>query len=283
MSIQEGSFTMKKMTGGLLVLATIFAASAGDLTAQKGRRGPQGQGQIAGQGGQRAQMQDMRGRQAQRMRSQQMRHLGAQMQGRRARQDGVEAIMRMRERLELTDSQVGELDGLRSQSVARRNAQMAMMSEMRSKLAAGQIQRSEIMAVMEAQREGADGIREQHRERIDAILTEGQSESLQQMRQVGLAFQAGRAAGAARGQQAGRGVRSQRGARGGYEGQGMRARGDDDRGSAAQMRGRRGRGGAQPPVPGRGMMRGRGGPIGADSIGDDTTGIGISNTDIGPV
>ena len=57
---------MKKMTGGLLVLATIFAASAGDLTAQQGRRGPQGQGQIAGQGGQRAQMQDMRGRQAQR-------------------------------------------------------------------------------------------------------------------------------------------------------------------------------------------------------------------------
>jgi len=260
MSIQEGSFTMKKMTGGLLVLATLLVTGAGDLTAQQSRRGQQRQGPAAVQGARGAQVQGMRGR---------------QMQGRGADQGGVEAIMRMRERLELTDAQISELDGLRSQGVTRRNAQMATMAELRSRMAAGEIQRSEIIATMEAQREGADGIREQHRARIDAILTEGQRESLQQMQRVGRAFQAGRAAGAARGGPAGRGMRAQRGSGGG---QGIRARGPAGRGPGAGMRGRGGQGDQRgPPMRGRGMMRGpggQGGPIGADSAG-----IGIAGSE----
>jgi hypothetical protein len=95
----------------------------------------------------------------------------------------VEAIMRARERLELTEAQVESLDALRREAVLDRTAEMAELQEMRSQLEAGQIQRSELMAFMEERRAGRQEAVERQRERVEAILSEDQLETLQQMRQ----------------------------------------------------------------------------------------------------
>ena len=95
----------------------------------------------------------------------------------------VESIMRARERLELTEGQIESLDAIRREAVQSRTAEMSELQEMRSQLEAGQIQRSELMAFMEDRREGRQEAVEQQRERVEAILTEDQLETLQQMRQ----------------------------------------------------------------------------------------------------
>ena len=149
---------MKKTVGGLLVLATVMATGAADLTAQQGRR-------------------------------------GAQMGADRGQRGGVERIMQMRERLELTDNQLAQLDALRSTSVARRTAAMAQISELQSQLAAGQIERSDFMAAMEGRRDETEGVAEAHRTQIKSLLTDAQRETLEQASQRGRAFRAGVAAG----------------------------------------------------------------------------------------
>lgn len=142
---------------------------------------------------------------------------------------GVEAIMRMRDGLELTDDQLTALEAIRSQSVQDRNAGMAEMAEMRSQLAAGEIQRSEMMAFMEQRREASAGVADQRRGSIDGILDDSQRESLR-----------------ARGQAVRRGqMRARRGA------QGMRSRGNAH-GARAGMRGARG---GRPGMSGRGNLR----------------------------
>lgn len=145
---------MKMTTGGFLVLATffgtLFAGGATDLAAQQGRRGPQ-----------------MRG-----------------MEGRpEARQDGgIESIMRLSERLELTEDQMDELDAIRRANVERRTADMVEMTEVQSEYAAGLIRRSDVMAVREDQEEARRGRAGQQRESLQAILTEGQQDSLNRLR-----------------------------------------------------------------------------------------------------
>ena len=112
---------MKMTTGGLLVLATLLATGATDLAAQQDRRGPQ--------------MRGLEGRQE-------------------ARQGGGgESIMRLRERLELTEDQMDQLDAIRRDNVQRRTADMAEMTEVQSQYAVGLIRRSDVMAVMEDQEE----------------------------------------------------------------------------------------------------------------------------------
>jgi len=93
----------------------------------------------------------------------------------------VESIMRARERLELTEQQIQQLDALRRESVQRRNAEMAQIAELRSQLEAGQARRSDLMAAMEDQQEARQATAEQRRASIDAVLTEAQRETLQQM------------------------------------------------------------------------------------------------------
>jgi hypothetical protein len=94
----------------------------------------------------------------------------------------VEAIMRARERLELTEEQIGQLDAIRRETVAQRTAEMAQRAELRSQLEAGQIRQSELMAAMEDQRDAREARAEERRASIDAILTDVQRESVQQMR-----------------------------------------------------------------------------------------------------
>jgi hypothetical protein len=95
---------------------------------------------------------------------------------------GVEAIMRARETLALTDDQISRLDAIRREIVAQRSAEAAEMAELRSRLAAGQIRRSEMMAAQEDRQAAAEGRAEARRDRIDAVLTEEQRASVEQMR-----------------------------------------------------------------------------------------------------
>lgn len=94
----------------------------------------------------------------------------------------VEAIMRAQERLELTEDQLASLDAIRQQAVQERTAAMAEREEMRSRLDAGLVERSEVMALAERQRDARQATAEQRRERIDAVLTDSQREQLQEMR-----------------------------------------------------------------------------------------------------
>lgn len=94
----------------------------------------------------------------------------------------VEAIMRARETLALTDDQIGRLDAIRREIVSQRSAEMAEMSELRSQLAAGQIRQSEVMAAQEDRQAAAEGRAEERRARIDAVLTEEQRAQVEQLR-----------------------------------------------------------------------------------------------------
>jgi hypothetical protein len=80
---------------------------------------------------------------------------------------------------------------------------MAEMAEMRSRLRAGEIRRSELMAFMEDRRDANAGVADEQRARVDAVLSEEQLAAVQEMRT--------RARGDMRGRQ---GVR--RGPRGGF-------------------------------------------------------------------
>lgn len=183
---------MKWTMGGAIALSALIMMSANDISAQ--------------------QVDEARNR-------------GSLRQG-----PGVEAIMRMRDRLELTEDQLTALEAIRGQSVQDRNAGMAEMAEMRSRLAAGEIQRSEMMAFMEQRREASTGVAEQRRGSIDGVLNDSQRESLQ----------------AARGQAVRRGqMRARRGA------PGMRSRGNGG-GVGPQMRDSRG---GRPGMSGRGDWR----------------------------
>ena len=141
---------MKMTMGGFLVLATLFSTGMTDVTAQQGRRGPQLRGVEGRQG---------------------------------ARQDGgVESIMSLRARLELTEDQMDQLDAIRRENLRLRTAAMAEMTEVKSQYAAGLIRRSDVMAAMEDREEARRGLAEQQRESLQAILTEGQQESLNSAR-----------------------------------------------------------------------------------------------------
>ena len=182
---------MRTTTGGLLLLAALLATGSLEVSAQQGR--------------------GMRGGQAMR---------GA---------DVVEGIMRMRDRLELTDEQLGPLDAIRAENVQRRTAEMVEMTEVQSRYAAGQIERSDVMAAMEGRRDAMRGTSDADRNRIEAILTEAQLENLGELRSRGRAFSNGRASGMS-GRSGRSGFRNQRGGqnRGGFRG---------GRGSSGQNRG----------------------------------------------
>lgn len=94
----------------------------------------------------------------------------------------VESIMRASERLELTEEQLESLEAIRRDLVEQRVAEMAEVTELRSQLQAGQIRRSDLMAALEDRRDAARARAEERRASIEAILTEEQTEALQQLR-----------------------------------------------------------------------------------------------------
>ncbi len=149
------------------------------------------------------------------------------------RGQGVEAIMRLREQLELDEGQIQQLDQIRQEAVQRRTAHQAEMEELRSRVRAGQMEVEALREVVEARQEVAEAMREQQQERIDAILSDAQREELENMRGRARAFERGRRSGMRRGGSGALGARTFRGQRGfrgpdGF-GPGMRQRGRLDR------------------------------------------------------
>lgn len=127
---------------------------------------------------------------------------------RAVRGSAVESIMSMRDRLELTDDQISALDRIRAERVQERSTLQAEMAEMRSRLQAGQIRQSEMMAFLEDRADARRDDAEERQAEIEAILDEAQIEMLDDLRTRTRAFVRGRAS--ARG---GRGVRGARGPR----------------------------------------------------------------------
>lgn len=125
-----------------------------------------------------------------------------------ARLPSIEAVMAMRERLSLTDDQIARLDDLRAESVERRSAAQAEVAEMRSRLAAGQIQRSEMMAFIEDRQAQAGDVREEQRARLESVLDATQLETLLEARGRTRAFARGRASARRGGRDGLRGPRS---------------------------------------------------------------------------
>lgn len=105
---------------------------------------------------------------------------------------GVEMIMRQRERLQLTEDQVERLDAIRREAVQRRAAHQTQMAELRSRVAAGEMEPGELREQAQAMRQGAEEIQRQQRERIEAVLTDAQKETLQEWGARARAFQMGR-------------------------------------------------------------------------------------------
>lgn len=151
------------------------------------------------------------------------------------RGQGVEMVLRLRDRLELTDPQVEQLNALRQEAVERRSAHQAQMDELRSRVMAGEMTRAELLEIAQARREGGQEVRDQQRERVEAVLNEDQLQELETIRATARGFARGRAS-------AQRGLRS-----GGGQGQGC----------PGALQGRGGRAGAWGPGA-RGGARGPG-------------------------
>ena len=105
---------------------------------------------------------------------------------------GVEMILRQRERLELTEAQVAQLDKIRQELVAQRTAHQAEMAELRSKVRAGESEPAALREQLQARRDSAQQIRAQQQERVQAILTDAQKDSLQSWSDRARGFQMGR-------------------------------------------------------------------------------------------
>ena len=213
---------MKRMTGGVALAATVMVLMPLQAEAQRGARG---QGQ-------------MMNRQA---------------------QPGVEHIMRLRDRLELSENQINQLDAVRRDMVQFRSGHQAAAAELRSQVMAGQIEADAAREQTQARREGGEAFHEDVKARLESILTEDQRDELGDIAAQARAFQRGRASAQRGGQ---RGFRRDQGARGGHRGgqsQGQGAWGQGTRGPGAWGQGARGqqRG---PDAPGRMMRRGGGGP-----------------------
>jgi len=197
---------MKGMMGGAVLVTAIMAVAPLHIEAQMGSRGQRG----------------MMGRQA---------------------QPGVEHIMGLRERLELTDSQIEQLDALRSQIVQHRTAQQADMAEFRSQVMAGQLEAEAAREQLEGRREAGEAFAEDMKSRVESILTDAQKEELEDVVGRARAFERGRASVQRGGQ---RGFRSGRGmARGNQRMAPQRMRG----GMQGRMMMRRPGGGFGPPPP----------------------------------
>ena len=208
---------MKRTMGGAALLAALVALAPMQLDAQAGPRGARGQA---------------------------MGPRGA----------GVEMILRQKERLELTENQVKQLDQIRQEAVGRRTEHQAQMGELRSKVHSGQLEPDSLWKQVEARRQVATAMQEAQRTRVEGVLNDAQKQQLEQWTGQARAFRMGRQSALRGGQGFGPSMR------GGF-GPGMGG------GTGPGMRGRAGPGMRQQGGPGsmggRGMMRrGPGGGMG---------------------
>ena len=200
---------MNKKTLGTLVLAMLLGISALELNAQqnRGRRGPP----------------NLRQGNAQQFR-------GPGVFGKpsfnRTPPSGPEQIMRMRDRLQLTDEQINQLDDVRRENVQRRTATMAEMAELRSQVTAGQINRSDVISRLKGRREEGQAMAKPG-ELVMSILTDQQREILGEAKMRSPKARSGKTRGM-RGRGGPAGFRGSKGGRSGRAG--MRGRRGSPRG-----------------------------------------------------
>ena len=89
---------------------------------------------------------------------------------------GVERVMRLRDELKLTEAQIGQLEEIRRQQVQRSQELM----DLRSRLAAGQIDEEVARAQIEERSALLREKAEQLRSRVDSILTQEQRDLLRE-------------------------------------------------------------------------------------------------------
>ncbi len=211
---------MNKITLGILALALLLGAGALELNAQqnRGMRGPP----------------NLRQGNAQQFR-------GPGVFGKpgfnRTPLSGPEQIIQMRERLQLTDEQINQLDDIRRENVQRRTTAMAEMAELRSQATAGLINRSDVMSRLKARGEEGQAV-VKPAELVMSILTDQQRDILREAKMRSLRARSGKT-------------------------RGMRGRG-----SPAGFRGPKGGRSGRP-----GMRGGRGGPRGPRGPGTDQRGL----------
>jgi hypothetical protein len=93
----------------------------------------------------------------------------------------VEAALRHREQLKLTEKQVTELTALREESVKARQEHMAAMMELSSKVRAGELPREEFQAQMRAHRNTVAPMVQQRSDRLNGILDQSQQSALRDL------------------------------------------------------------------------------------------------------
>ena len=211
---------MNKITLGILALALLLGAGALELNAQQ-NRGMRGAPNLR-QGN-----------------PQELRGPGAfgKPGFNRTPPSGPEQIMRMRDRLQLTDEQINQLDDVRRENVQRRTTAMAEMAELRSQATAGLINRSDVMSRLKARGEEGQAV-VKPAELVMSILTDQQRDILREAKMRSLRARSGK------------------------------ARGMSGRGGPAGFRGSKGGRSGRP-----GMRGGRGGPRGPRGPGTDQRGL----------
>lgn len=94
----------------------------------------------------------------------------------------AETALRLRQELELTEEQVSQLDALRREALATRQAHMAQMMELRSRQLAGELALEEWRAEMAERRDEARERAGALGERVGGVLTDAQRERLSELR-----------------------------------------------------------------------------------------------------
>ena len=212
---------MNKKTLGILVLAMLLGVGALELNAQQ-NRGMRGGAHLR-QGNAR----EFSGP-----------GVFSKSGFNRAPPSGPEQIMRMRDRLQLTDEQINQLDDIRRENVQRRTTAMAEMAELRSQVTAGQINRSDVMSRLKARREEGQAMAKPGK-LVMSILTDQQREILGEAKMRSLRARSGKTRGM-RGRGSPVGFRGSKGGRSGMRGGRGGPRGP--RGSGTDQRGLRRRG-----------------------------------------
>lgn len=215
---------MKRTIGSAAILAAVVALTPLQTIAQQGRMGRMGGGRGMGMG------------------------MMAPAQADSLRGPGAEGILRLKDRLALTDDQVKRLDQFRQDVVKQRTAHMAQMEELQSKVRAGELKPEELRTQMLAQRDATAQVRSQQLQRAQGVLNDAQKKQLDAMQAQARAFMMGRNSAMRGGRQ---------GRMGGSRGGMMRGRGFPS-GMQQGQRGMGRRGGfgqGMGPGMGQGMMR----------------------------
>ena len=98
------------------------------------------------------------------------------------RSAGAENLLRIRERLELSEEQIGQLQEIRVIALEQRKERAVESLDVQSRWRAGELERDEWRELMAERRETNREQSAQHREQISAILTDEQRQRVASLR-----------------------------------------------------------------------------------------------------